>query len=61
MKKTRLLQLLPILKKPWQFFFMDFIRGFHNVQGYKSIIMVVTSYLNMQFLYPQHMSVLLNK
>ena len=42
-------------------FFVDFIRGFHNMQGYKSIIMVVTSYLNMQFLYPHHMSVLLKK
>jgi len=36
-----LLQLLPILDKPWVSFFMDFIIGFSKVDGMNTIMVVV--------------------
>ena len=40
-KEARLLQPLPISKRPWQCLSMDFINGFIKVEGFGSVLVVV--------------------
>ena len=43
-KEAGSLQLLPILKRPWQCLSMDFISGFPKVEGFKSVLVVVDKF-----------------